>query len=141
MRKDKQIFSFFRMDRSVLPQRPTANDILDINNPASFKKKLQRQVAPMITSTAQLLSPKFKCPELINFALSKTGLNALGVTGDLGDPAFARGQFNDSKDLVSCSGFRGRDSKSTCIQGDPGTGEWVGAFKGTNVHGVFTIAR
>jgi hypothetical protein len=105
MRKDKQIFSFFRMNHSMGP-RPVANDILDINNPASFKKKLQNKVAPLITSTAQLLSPKFKCPELINFALSQTGLNALGVTGDLGDTSFPGGQFADAVSLVSCSGFR-----------------------------------
>jgi hypothetical protein len=106
MRKDKQIFSFFRMNHSMQPQRPPANDILDINDPDSFKKKLQNEVAQLITSTAQLLSPQFKCPELINVAFSQSGLTALSVTGDLGDPFFAVGQFNDSKHLVSCADFR-----------------------------------
>ena len=106
MRKDKQMFSFFRMNHSVQPQRPIANDILDINDATSFKKKLQTKVASRITSTAQLLSPKFKSPELINFALSQSGLTALGVTGDLGDTSFPAGQFADAIPLVSCSGFR-----------------------------------
>jgi len=88
------------------PQRPPANDFLDINNPTSFRKKLQNKVAPLITSTAQLLSPQFQCPELINFALSQSGLTTLGVIGDLGDPNFFTGQFNDAAELVSSAGFR-----------------------------------
>ena len=106
MRKDKQLFCFFRMSHSMQPQRSIANDILDINKPASFKKKLQAKVAPLITSTAQLLSPKFKCPELINFGISQSGLTALNVTGDLGDTSFPAGQFADAVSLVSCSGSR-----------------------------------
>lgn len=122
------------------PRRPIANDILEIKNGPSFKKKLQTKVAPRITSTAQLLSPKFKSPELINFALSQSGLNALNVTGDLGDTSFPGGQFADATNLVSCSDFR-RGGVLTCFQGDPGTDKWVSAFKGTSIHGVFLIAR
>jgi hypothetical protein len=106
MRKDKQIFSFFSMNHPMQPQRPPANDILGINDPDSFKDKLQNKVAPLITSTAELLSPEFKSPKLINVALSQSGLTALGVTGDLGDPFFTRGQFNDARELVSCIDFK-----------------------------------
>ena len=117
----------------------TANSPLDINNADSFKKKL-KLTAPFITSTAQLLNPKFKSPVLVGFGLSNTGLNALNITGDLGDTAFPGGQFADAVNLVSFS----RPTKTripTCLQGDPGTGNWVDAFKGTNINGVFSIAR
>ena len=72
----------------------------DINNPTSFKKKLQTKIAPLITSTAQLLSPKFPCPVLVNFAISQSGLNALNITGALGDASFPGGQFKDARELV-----------------------------------------
>jgi Dyp-type peroxidase family len=106
MRKDKELFSFFH-----------------INNPDSFKKKMTEQIAVLITSTAQLISPKFQPASAITLAFSATGLKALNVAGDLGDAPFASGQFADATNL-----------------GDPGTNNWVQAFKGTNIHGVFLIA-
>jgi hypothetical protein len=48
MRKDKANLFVFRMNHPMQPQRPTANDILDINDPDSFKKKLQNKVAPSL---------------------------------------------------------------------------------------------
>ena len=131
---------------SVCTARCSCNDLplmiyTDINNPTSFKKKLQTKIAPLITSTAQLLSPKFPCPVLVNFAISQSGLNALNITGNLGDTSFPDGQFKDAANLVGYSGHRKTRCVLTRLQGDPGTGEWVEAFKGTNINGVFLIAR
>jgi len=62
---------------------------------------MQTQIAPLITSTAQLISPQFESPFAVNLAFSSTGLSALGVTDDLGDSPFSNGQFADAAALVS----------------------------------------
>ena len=73
----------------------------DIDNPTSFKNKIQTDIASLITSTAQLISPQFDSPHCINLAFSATGLKAIGVTDDLRDSPFAGGQFADASNLVS----------------------------------------
>lgn len=65
---------------------------------------MQSDIAPIITSTAQLISPQFESPHSINLAFSATGLKAIGVTEDLGDSSFAGGQFADASNLVSTPG-------------------------------------
>ena len=69
---------------------------------------MQTQLAPLITSTAQLISPEFDSPFAINLAFSATGLSALGVTDDLRDSPFTRGQFADADALVSTIGQKPR---------------------------------
>jgi DyP dimeric alpha+beta barrel domain len=105
MKKNKEVFYFFH-----------------INNVATFKKKL-KILAPLVTTTTQLLDIAEQPNALVNIAFSQTGLTALGVNDTLGDPAFTNGQFLDAGNL-----------------GDPGTVNWVPAFKGTNVHGVILLA-
>lgn len=106
MKKKKEVFYFFQ-----------------INNPASFKKKLKIFIAPFITSTAQLLSTNTQPIVALNVAFSFTGLTALNVTDDLGDPLFTQGQFSQA-----------------AVLGDPGTGNWVSAFAGNGIHGAFLMA-
>ncbi|KIJ24614.1 hypothetical protein M422DRAFT_194503, partial [Sphaerobolus stellatus SS14] len=77
----------------------------------------------LITTTTQLLDVNKQPNALVNVAFSQTGLTALNVTDNLGDPIFSAGQFANAANL-----------------GDPGTGNWVSAFKGTNIHGVFLLA-
>lgn len=62
---------------------------------------MQTQLSPLITSTAQLISPEFESPFALNLAFSATGLSALGVTENLGDSPFSGGQFADANALVS----------------------------------------
>ena len=94
-----------------------------IKNVKNFKKVL-RAGANLITTTSQLLDVNKQPPNaMVNVAFSQTGLTALNVTDNLGDPVFSGGQFADAANL-----------------GDPGTDNWVGAFKGTNIHGVFLLA-
>jgi hypothetical protein len=89
MRKDKELFAFFRMRRFLHPSDLFAYGNADINDPTSFKNKMQTNIAPLITSTAQLISPQFDSPFAMNLAFSATGLSALGVTDDLGDSSFS----------------------------------------------------
>ncbi|KAF8518401.1 fungal peroxidase [Hysterangium stoloniferum] len=93
-----------------------------INNAKSFKKSL-KVLALAITSTTQLLDVNKQPQAMVNIAFSQTGLNALNITDSLGDPAFAGGMFTDAAFL-----------------GDPGTSNWVSAFAGTSIHGVFLLA-
>ncbi len=65
---------------------------------------MQTSLSPLITSTAQLLSPSFESPFALNLAFSATGLSALNVTEDLRDFPFSRGQFADASALVSALG-------------------------------------
>ncbi|KAF8494772.1 hypothetical protein JB92DRAFT_2995234 [Gautieria morchelliformis] len=105
MKKKTELFYFFH-----------------INNVKSFKRSL-KILAPLITTTTQLLDVKKQPDALVNVAFSQTGLTALAVNDTLGDPVFAGGQFADAGNL-----------------GDPGTVNWVQAFKGTNIHGLFILA-
>ncbi|KAF8513631.1 DyP-type peroxidase [Gautieria morchelliformis] len=93
-----------------------------INNATGFKIGL-KVLAPMITTTSQLLDVSKQPNALINVAFSHTGLTSLGVNDTLGDAAFTGGQFADAANL-----------------GDPGTANWVQAFNGTNIDGVFLLA-
>jgi hypothetical protein len=95
----------------------------EINNPKSFKSKLHTDVVPRITNTLQLLSVSTQPIVALNLAFSQTGLSTLGITDDLGDAPFAAGQAADADNL-----------------GDPGTTNWIQAFAGTKIHGVFLIA-
>ena len=93
-----------------------------IDNVPAFKSSL-KALSPFITTTPQLLQVSTQPDTLVNVAFSFTGLTALGFNDTLGDPTFAAGQFVDAPAL-----------------GDPGTANWVPAFKGTNVHGLFILA-
>lgn len=95
----------------------------EINNATSFKRKLHTDVVPRITSTLQLLSVSTQPIVALNLAFSQSGLTTLGITDDLGDAPFSAGQAADADNL-----------------GDPGTRNWVRAFRGTRIHGVFLIA-
>jgi hypothetical protein len=102
---------------------------------------MQKEIANLITSTAELINPKFQPKCAVTLAFSATGLSALNVTGDLGDAPFAGGQFADATNLVSYASMRWRERIPTWLQGDPGTNNWVTQFKSTNIHGVFLFAR
>jgi hypothetical protein len=94
-----------------------------ILNVASFKQKLHTTLINSITTTLQILSTTSQPQVTLNLAFSGSGLNALGVgANSLNDPFFAAGQFADAANL-----------------GDPGTANWVTAFKGTSIHGVFLL--
>ncbi|KAJ7201686.1 fungal peroxidase [Mycena pura] len=106
MKKNKELFYFF-----------------SIANARVFKRKLATDILLLITTTTQLLSVSTQPLTAHTIAFSQTGLKTLGVTDDLGDPAYAGGQFADLGNL-----------------GDPGSTNWVPEFKGTNIHGVLLFA-
>lgn len=93
-----------------------------INNATAFKSSL-KALAPNITTTTQVLQVSTQPNAIVNIAFSFTGLVTLGINDTLGDPLFAGGQFADAPML-----------------NDTGTANWVPAFKGTKVHGLFTVA-
>ncbi|KAK1236407.1 dye-decolorizing heme-containing peroxidase [Marasmius sp. AFHP31] len=93
-----------------------------IRNKALFKSSL-KNLRPLITTTKQLLNAKSNSGSAVNIAFSQTGLNFLGVSDDLKDDAFKAGQASDANNL-----------------GDPGTKNWVDAFKGNKIHGVLLVA-
>jgi hypothetical protein len=96
-----------------------------INDAAAYKAALTKTILPLVTSTSVLLGPAPGQPAaMLNVAYSSTGLKALNVNDDLGDQFFSAGQFNGSHVL-------GDD--------DPDT-NWVKAFQGTSLHGLFMIA-
>lgn len=96
-----------------------------INDAAAYKAALTKTIVPLVTSTSVLLGPASGQPAaMLNVAYSNTGLKALNVTDDLGDQFFSAGQFDGSQVL-------GDD--------DPAA-NWVKAFQGTSVHGLFMIA-
>jgi hypothetical protein len=96
-----------------------------INDAAAYKAALTKTILPLVTSTSVLLGPASGQPAaMLNVAYSNTGLKALNVNDDLGDQFFNAGQFDGSQVL-------GDD--------DPAT-NWVKAFQGTSLHGVFMIA-
>ncbi|KAK7437277.1 dye-decolorizing heme-containing peroxidase [Stygiomarasmius scandens] len=95
-----------------------------IKDAAKFKSKLGSDIHSLITNTNQILPGSKNIPHTaVNIAFSKTGLDALNITDNLQDDNFNIGQFKNATDL-----------------GDAGTGNWVPAFKGTNIHGVFLLA-
>jgi len=93
-----------------------------IKNVSCFKSTLSRNLQ-QITSAKTILNPSNTAPAMVNVAFSQSGLNALGVRDNLNDSVFSGGQFVDAANL-----------------GDPGTNDWIPAFKGTGIHGVFTLA-
>ncbi|KAF8590826.1 fungal peroxidase [Ramaria rubella] len=94
-----------------------------INDAAAFKAKLGSDIHPLITTTTQMLNVSAQPNTAVNVAFSQIGLTTLGVTDDLGDPLFSAGQEADATAL-----------------GDPGTTNWVSAFLGQGIHGVFLLA-
>nr|WAW38277.1 DyP-type peroxidase [Auricularia auricula-judae] len=107
MKKKQELFYFF-----------------SINNASSFRQKLHANVAPQITSAQQLLSTSTQPVVALNIAFSQTGLRTLGVTDNIADPSFGRGQFAEANSL-----------------GDPDQGAgWLQPFQGTAIHGVFLMA-
>ena len=67
MKKNKETFLFFT-----------------INDPAAFKQSLRSDIAPIITSTTDLLSVTTQPLTAVNLAFSQRGLNALNITDNLG---------------------------------------------------------
>ncbi|KIJ50747.1 hypothetical protein M422DRAFT_27288 [Sphaerobolus stellatus SS14] len=106
MKKNQELFVFFSITNSTL-----------------FKEKLKSDIKGRVTTTTQLLSVSTQPTTALNIAFSQQGLNALGVTDNLGDPLFAAGQEVDATPL-----------------GDPGTANWVPSFLGKQIHGVFLLA-
>ncbi|KAF7365563.1 Dye-decolorizing peroxidase [Mycena venus] len=105
MHKNKEFFFFF-----------------SVNDATTFKAKLSLSILPLITSTSEILSVNTQPITAVNIAFSHTGLVALGVNDDLGDPDFVAGQFSQTT-------FIG-DNHSL----------WNPAFAGTNIHGVLLLA-
>ncbi|KAK0438820.1 Dyp peroxidase [Armillaria borealis] len=106
MKKKKELFFFFR-----------------IQNAAQFKRKLASDIQPLITSTTEILDVTTQPLTAVNLAFSHTGLTALDIIDNLGDPFYAIGQEADSGAI-----------------GDPGTSKWVQSFVGRSTHGVFLLA-
>ena len=107
MRKPVELFYFFQ-----------------INDAASFKSALRNNVITLVTSTSVLIASAKKQPlAFMNIAFSQRGLNALGITDNLGDSFFSAGQLADASQL-----------------GDNVAGTWDPAFTGSGIHGVLLIA-
>jgi ABC-type uncharacterized transport system substrate-binding protein len=99
-----------------------------IKDPKTFKAAFKKTVIPMITSVTQVIQRNSQpCEAIINVAFSASGLQALNITGgvnDLNDQAFTNGQFKDASNL-----------------GDVNPSQnWIKAFQGTSIHGVFLVA-
>lgn len=88
---------------------PNANpNFPGINNGASFKNKLKgATLSNMITTTAQLLTPTFNPPSMLNVAFTASGFRKMGlnetasVVGDSNE--YGPGQFAEAAALVRCS--------------------------------------
>ncbi|KAJ4470803.1 fungal peroxidase [Lentinula aciculospora] len=106
MKKNKELFFFFTIVNSTL-----------------FRSQLGSGILPLITPTSQLLAVDTQPTTAVNVAFSQRGLNALGITDDLGDSSFANGQI---------------DNVAT-ILGDE-TSNWEPVFAGSGIHGVFLLA-
>ncbi|CAK5272095.1 unnamed protein product [Mycena citricolor] len=94
-----------------------------VNDGSAFKKSFRSGVFPLITTTTQLLSVSTQPTTALNVAFSQTGLLALNITDDLGDTPFTTGQHADISNI-----------------GDASDANWVPAFAGTTIHGVFLFA-
>ncbi|KAH7103753.1 DyP-type peroxidase [Auriculariales sp. MPI-PUGE-AT-0066] len=107
MRKKLELFYFFQIDDT-----------------AGFKNALHNSVVDIITPTKAMLSTATQPQVAVNLAFSQTGLNKLGITGNLNDTTFSAGQASDADFL-----------------GDPSTTNWKSVFKSpSTLHGVFLIA-
>ncbi|KAJ7037713.1 dye-decolorizing peroxidase precursor [Mycena alexandri] len=105
MHKNKELFFFF-----------------GVNDAVTFKTKLASDILPLITTTTEILSVDTQPVTAVNIAFSNTGLLALGVNDNLGDPDFVSGQF----------------AETATIGDNPSL--WNSAFAGTSIHGVFLLA-
>ncbi|KAJ8078259.1 dye-decolorizing heme-containing peroxidase [Marasmius tenuissimus] len=94
----------------------------EIKNAKKFKSKLGTDIHGRITSAIQILDVETQPLAGVNIAFSQKGLGVLGIKDDLKDSHFKAGQMKDAASF-----------------GD-GTKNWVPAFAGPTVHGVFTIA-
>ncbi|KAF7323719.1 DyP-type peroxidase [Mycena kentingensis (nom. inval.)] len=106
MKKSKELFFFY-----------------SITNPADFKTKLKNDIAPLITSTTQLLSVSTQPLTAVNIAFSQLGLTTLGITDNLADAQFTAGQ-----------------APSAAALGDGSTANWVPQFAARSIHGVMLLA-
>ncbi|CUA72642.1 Peroxidase 2 [Rhizoctonia solani] len=110
-----------------------------IQDPAKFQKAL---VDLKVTTTADVIEARTTIQQkksqqpgaliplaFLNIAFSKKGLDALGITDDLGNQPFAQGQLDDAKDL-------GDDGVTETDGFHP---NWETAFK-HRVDGVFVVA-
>ncbi|KAI0833770.1 peroxidase TAP [Trametes gibbosa] len=130
-----------------LPKKVQEYIIFQIGSDVIAFRKALNKLLPLITTTTQVqqdrakiaankkaAEEKGKKPELIklsgvNIAFSQAGLTALGITDDLGDSAFKKGQFQDSQFL---------GDKGTTVNGQF-VPDWIPAFK-TTIHGVILIS-
>ncbi|KIJ35913.1 hypothetical protein M422DRAFT_179975 [Sphaerobolus stellatus SS14] len=103
-RKNKELFFFF-----------------SINDPTTFQRKLQSDIAARVTSAHQLLSVSTQPITAVNLAFSKTGLDKLGITDDLGDILFNVGQ-----------------EATAPVMGDD-LNTWLPVFLNQTIHGLFII--
>ncbi|KIJ40008.1 hypothetical protein M422DRAFT_780853 [Sphaerobolus stellatus SS14] len=103
-KKNKELFFFF-----------------SINDATTFKSKLQSDISALITSTNQLLSVSTQPLTAVNIAFSKTGLDTLGITDDLGDVLFNAGQ-----------------EATANVMGDD-LNNWLPVFLNQTIHGLFIL--
>ncbi|KAJ7590001.1 fungal peroxidase [Mycena floridula] len=109
MKKNKELFFFFQ-----------------INDAPTFRSHLSADIHPLVTNVTELLSNDTQPATLVNIAFSQAGLNALGVTDQLGDSLFSTGQAAGAADLGDGPGA--------------GTGNWEPAFVPGTIHGVLILA-
>ncbi|KAJ7589975.1 DyP-type peroxidase [Mycena floridula] len=109
MKKNKELFFFFQ-----------------INDAPTFRSHLSADIHPLVTNVTELLSNDTQPATLVNIAFSQAGLNALGVTDQLGDSLFSAGQAAGAADLGDGPGA--------------GTGNWEPAFVPGTIHGVLILA-
>ncbi|TCD63943.1 hypothetical protein EIP91_004753 [Steccherinum ochraceum] len=112
-----------------------------IDNVGGFRKQLG-QLAPKITTAQQAASDRDSIKQHkqtggtgllkisgLNIAFSQSGLNKLGITDDIGDPAFKSGQLSVAQDL----GDKGFNVNGTF------TPDWIPAFKEA-IHGIIIVS-
>jgi len=118
----------------------------DIANPTQFRQRL-KSLIPLITTTTQALADQKAIQaqkaegynsllKLVgtNIAFSQTGLHALGINDDLGDPIFTAGQLADaSKNLIE-DGL----SDPGVVTGSTTDPAWDPSFKQT-IHGCILV--
>ncbi|KAL0060916.1 dye-decolorizing heme-containing peroxidase [Marasmius tenuissimus] len=94
-------------------------NIVDVK---TFKTKLGGDFFPHVTAATQLVNPATQPPVAVGVGFSRTGMQALKVDDDLGDPNFKRGQAVEAVRL-----------------GDPGTVKWHKEYK-DGMNGIFLVA-
>ncbi|KAI0636148.1 peroxidase TAP [Trametes polyzona] len=130
-----------------LPKKTEQYLFFQISDDVAGFKKCLADLIPLITTTTQVTQDRAKiasmktaareqnkAPQLlpmtgVNIAFSQAGLTKLGITDDLGDPAFKNGQLKDAKNL----GDPGKDVNGTF---DP---DWLPEFK-KSIHGVIIMS-